>query len=67
MITKGGETYVNARMAAIHLGISRQWFYETYLSHLQAHKFGKLKRKYYAIADLDALRDSEEVIEAVAA
>lgn len=66
MTSKGGE-YVDASSASRYLGVSRAWFYEVYMPYLQAHKFGKLKRKYYAIADLDALRDSEEIIEAVAA
>lgn len=66
MITRGGEQYLDARHASEFLGISRTWFYEMYRDYLEAHKFGRHKRKYYRVFDLEMLRDSHEVIEPAA-
>ncbi len=63
---KRGGNFVDATHASLYLGVSRGWFYQQYRPYLRYYRFGKLRRKYYAIADLEALRDSEEVVEPAA-
>lgn len=56
---EGGQ-YVNASEASEFLGISRPTFYKRHKKHLKRTRFGRKGIWYYAIADLEAIRDSIE-------
>lgn len=55
-ITENGEIFYTASESAKFLGISRDTFYRTVKSRLQAYQLGVLQRMYYKLADLQALR-----------
>lgn len=55
-VTENGETFYSAAESAKFLGISRDTFYRSVRSRLQAYKLGVLQRTYYKLTELQTLR-----------
>ncbi|MBO0777243.1 MAG: helix-turn-helix domain-containing protein [Ktedonobacteraceae bacterium] len=55
-MTENGETYYTAAEASKFLGVSRDTFYRSVRDRLQAYQLGVLKRTYYKLSDLQALK-----------
>jgi len=53
---ENGEEFYTASEASKLLGISRDTFYRSVRSRLQAYQLGVLKRTYYKLADIQALK-----------
>ena len=66
MVEIGGATFLDAKHAARHMGISRTWFYKQYKPQLDYYELRGLKTRYYSIADLNVIKSSVVVTKAVA-